>query len=210
MRSLVFLLFTLLLGCNNVSDVLREGDLLFKEVQNNAISNAISDVTDSTGSYRFSHIGVLIWHNNSWQVIEAAPKWGVRICPLKTFCSQVKGEASKVTVGRLKKGYHFNSNKLKEYAFLQIDKPYDYPFSWSDTAFYCSELAYKMFAYAGQNDAFALNVMTFKQSGCNFFDSTWVKYFESLNTPIPEGEMGINPNAMAKSNAVELLFELEY
>ncbi len=210
MKYLAILITVSLWGCHLTKHEIKEGDLLFKETKRNVLSDAISNVTDTTGTYRFSHIGVLIKDKDQWQVIESTPGKGVRICPLEAFCLPAKGEEAKVVVGRLKEQFPFDLEKLKEYAYKQIDKPYDYPFVWNDSAFYCSELVYKMFVNAGQTEAFALNVMTFKQAGEEQFDPTWIHYFQQHQAPIPEGKMGINPNAMAKSQAVELLFELEH
>ena len=33
----------------------------------------------------------------------------------------------------------------------------------------------------------------------------WIEHYKSLNTAIPEGQLGTNPADMAKSNVIELL-----
>ena len=58
MKYLAVIIVILLNTCNaNNARKLREGDILFRETRNNALSDAISDVTDSTGNLRFSHVG---------------------------------------------------------------------------------------------------------------------------------------------------------
>ncbi|PVX52205.1 permuted papain-like amidase YaeF/Yiix C92 family enzyme [Balneicella halophila] len=188
--------------------VLKEGDLLFKDTRNNAISQAIKDVTPSASNFSFSHVGVLFFENNEWKVLEAVPEYGVRISTLPGFSSYAKGEEVIIVVGRLKTNYPFDLEKLIEYGKKQLGKPYDNPFSWNDEAFYCSELSYKMFSYAGQNHAFTPKPMTFKEEGKDHFHPTWIKYYNELQVAIPEGELGINPNAMATSKSIDLLFEL--
>ena len=49
MKYLAVIIVILLNTCNtNNARKLREGDILFRETRNNALSDAISDVTDST------------------------------------------------------------------------------------------------------------------------------------------------------------------
>lgn len=210
MKYFVFILITALYSCNTTPEYeLKEGDILFKETLNNALSSAISDVTDTTGRYRFSHVGVAIKEGDRWMVLEAVHDNGVSLCPLEAFGIPAKGEVVRVIVGRLKKEYSYDLERLKAFGLSQIGKPYDYTFEWNDSAFYCCELVYRMFAEAGQNYAFEPIPMTFKAKE-GTFDLTWVKYFDRLQSPIPEGELGINPNAMAQSKAIELLYEMNY
>lgn len=191
-----------------VERTLQQGDLLFKDTQNDSFSDAIKEVTPSPDNYSFSHVGILFFEDNEWKVLEAIPSAGVHITSLSSFLSPQKGETIKVVVGRLKENYPFNIQKLIEYGKAQIGKLYDSVFIWNDEAFYCSELAYKMFAYAGQKDAFEPKPMTFKKKDSDEFHPTWVKYYRELKQAIPEGKLGINPNAMAKSQSITLLFEL--
>lgn len=210
MKYIIILFIAALYSCNTTSKYeLKEGDLLFKETLNNALSDAISNVTDTTGKYRFSHVGVVVKEGDNWMVLEAVHDNGVRLCPLDAFGMAAKGEIVRVVVGRLKEEYRYNLEQLKAFGLNQLNKSYDYRFDWNDSAFYCSELVYRMFVEAGQTDAFKPNVMTFKNKEGEF-DFTWIKYFEQIQSPIPEGELGINPNAMAQSKAVELLYEMNY
>ena len=211
MKYLAVIIVILLNTCNaNSARKLREGDILFRETRNNALSDAISDVTDSTGDLRFSHVGVLIKEGKRWMVVEATHGKGVCLTPIELFGLPAKGETVRVVLGRLDKRYKFDVKRLKAYGRQQLNKPYDYAFDWNDSAMYCSELVYKMFVAAGQRDAFSPNVMTFKNASTGAFDPTWVEYFDRHGSTIPEGELGINPNAMAASKAVHLLFEIRY
>lgn len=210
MQYVVILFILAICSCNTTPKYeLKEGDLLFKETLNNALSDAISDVTDTTGQYRFSHVGVVVKKGDRWMVLEAVHDNGVRLCPLDAFGMAAKGEIVHVVAGRLKEEYRYDLERFKTFGLSQLNKPYDYRFDWNDSAFYCSELVYRMFVEAGQTNAFKPNVMTFKNREGEF-DFTWIKYFERIQSPIPEGELGINPNAMAQSSAVELFREINY
>lgn len=208
----IFSLFIMLSACQlqqkgNISK-LKQGDLLFKDTQNNSLSSAIKEVTPSLDKYSFSHVGVAFQEDGEWKVLEAIPKAGVRITPLGAFLSPAKGEIIKVVAGRLKKNYPFDFQKLITYGKSQLGKSYDKAFVWNEERFYCSELVFQMFANAGQQQAFAPQPMTFKEKGTEQFHPTWVLYYQNLGVEIPEGALGINPNAMAKSKSVQLLFEL--
>lgn len=208
----LFLLLFAILSCQSLpkhtATKLRQGDLLFKDTQNDSIASAIKEVTPSLDAYSFSHVGVAFKQEGEWKVIEAIPSAGVRITNLESFLSPAKGEITKVVVGRLKKQYNFDFQKLITYGKAQLGKAYDKAFVWNEESFYCSELVYQMFANAGQKEAFIPKPMTFKEKGTEQFHPTWVLYYKKLGIAIPEGDLGINPNGMARSKSVQLLFEL--
>ncbi len=199
--------FFVLISCTS-EKTLREGDLLFKDTQNDNLSTAIKAVTPS-GRYSFSHIGIAFFEDGDWKVLEAVPKAGVRTTSLETFKTAPKGQVVKIVVGRLNNSYPYDLQRLIDYAKTQLGKKYDDAFEWNDSAFYCSELVYKMFVNAGQTKAFKPKPMTFKEKGKSTFHPTWIKYYKKLQKPIPEGKLGINPNAMANAESVTLLFEFE-
>ncbi len=202
------LIFLLIFGACKNEKTLHEGDLLFKDTQNTPFSTAIKAVTVS-GNYSFSHVAVLFREGAEWKVLEAVPKGGVQIVSLEDFCTPKDGEYFKIFVGRLKKEYPFDLQKLIAYGKSQVGKKYDSAFAWDDSTFYCSELVYKMFSNAGQKQAFTPKPMTFKEKGKDSFYPTWISYYEKLQQPIPEGKLGINPSAMANEKSLTILFELE-
>ncbi len=181
---------------------------MVKDTQNDSIASAIKEVTPSSQDYSFSHVGILFRENNEWFVLEAVPGAGVRIVSLEVFRTPEKGKIARIVVGRLKKEYPFDLKQLIAYGKSQVGKKYDSAFIWNSNAFYCSELVYQMFANAGQSKAFLPKPMTFKEKGTTSFHPTWIRYYEKLGQEIPEGKIGINPNAMANSKSVNLLFEI--
>lgn len=205
--KILFIILIFLSACTPSNHILKEGDLLFKDTQNNAISSAIKEVTSNDDKPSFSHVGVLFRENEQWVVLEAVPEQGVRIVTLDTFQAPAKGEVVRVFVGRIKEEYPFDLEKLIDYGKKQLGKPYDDAFGWTDESYYCSELVYKMFLNAGQTKAFETNAMTFKGENGQTLP-TWQIYYQKLGVKIPEGEIGINPNGMSRSDAIELFYEL--
>ena len=54
-----------------------------------------------------------------------------------------------------------------------------------------------------------LNPMTFNEPGTNSPFVHWVKYYEELNHEIPEGELGLNPGGMSRSEGLEIIYMFE-
>ena len=75
-----------------------------------------------------------------------------------------------------------------------VGQPYNHTFIISDSGFYCSEFIHHLF---NDLDLFKLNPMSFKDSGGDF-DPIWIEYYKNLGVPIPEGQLGCNPNEMAQ------------
>lgn len=212
--KLVFLSLLLLLFLENASAIrLKNGDLIFQEAcSNEGIDNAIKGVTNSLEGYQFTHVGIVYIQPGShsvWVIEATMPE--VKMTPLQEYLYP-KGKNSckpKSVVGRLHKKYaHCIPQALKEGQKL-VGKGYDYGFELKNDRYYCSELIYDIFLRANHNQAvFPLNVMTFKGKETGAIDEGWIKYFQDKNLPIPEGELGINPGAMSRSNVIRLLGEL--
>lgn len=90
-----------------------------------------------------------------------------------------------------------------------IGKSYDYGYVLGDSSYYCSELIYQILKDANQGqEVFPLNRMTFKDSTGRILPD-WESYFERHSMPVPEGEAGINPGAMSRSNVIRLLHRID-
>lgn len=87
-----------------------------------------------------------------------------------------------------------------------IGKEYDDAFDLNNDQYYCSELIYLiLFEANNKRPVFELNKMTFKSESTGDFSPYWVKHFEKQGIPIPEGEWGINPGAMSRSNILDIV-----
>ena len=211
-----FLILSLILfSCSNQKNKfeLQQGDLLFQNTGTGEIDNAIKDVTATTVSKNYSHVGIAMQKNKEWFVVEAIPKKGIRQTPLQKFLNRNKNKLNKsqTTVARLDSYYQPYISKAIAYGIERINTPYDEIFLWDDNSYYCSELVYKMFSSQDlpkDSIPFLTHPMTFNDSTGNPMPS-WVKYYETRNQPIPEGIKGTNPNLMASSPFITFVHDYE-
>ncbi|XMO87776.1 YiiX/YebB-like N1pC/P60 family cysteine hydrolase [Algibacter sp. AS12] len=206
------LLFTSCKNANkNIDFELQEGDLLFQDTGTDAIDNAIKSVTATAFAKNYSHIGMAMQTQGNWFVLESIPEKGIAKTPIQDFLNRNKNaqNKSRTTVARLDKKYLEYIPNAITYGIKRLGIPYDKVFLWDDNSYYCSELVYKMFSYQDLKN----NPIPFKNQPMTFKDSTgktatgWVDYYKQLNQPIPEGDIGTNPNLMAGSPHVKFIHD---
>ena len=151
-KLMLISLFALLAAYSCNSDEkefkLKQGDLLFQNSGRSEIATAIKDVTATSFSKNYSHVGMAIQKNGKWFVLEAIPKEGVCQTPINKFLNRNKNKYNKsqTTVARLNSYYQPYIKNAIEYGIKRINRPYDEIFLWDDDSYYCSELIYKMFS----------------------------------------------------------------
>ncbi|MCG1037368.1 YiiX/YebB-like N1pC/P60 family cysteine hydrolase [Polaribacter sargassicola] len=211
----IFIFTLVLFSCNkqkNNAFKLKQGDLLFQNTGTDEIDNAIKDVTATSVSKNYSHVGIAMEDDEKWFVIEAIPKKGISKTPLKEFLNRHKNKYNKsqTTVARLDKVYQPYISKAIDYGIERLNIPYDAVFLWDDNSYYCSELVYKMFSYQDLkvDIPFATHPMTFNDKTGKPMVS-WVNYYKKYNQPIPEGVEGTNPNLMASSPYITFIHDYE-
>lgn len=207
MRFLLVIISFLLLNLNLVQaqkanhTQLRNGDLLFQDLDCGPLCDAIEQVTLSYGGRHFSHIGLVSIDGDSVYIIEAIGN-KVQLTPLHLFVGRTKKE---ILLGRVKRKFKNVAIEAVVKAKQKIDIPYDDAFLYDNGKYYCSELLYDAFKEANQNqDFFLLSPMTFKRPGSNDFFPVWIDYYEKLNIPIPEGKAGINPGGISLSPRLKM------
>ncbi|MGQ9847296.1 MAG: YiiX/YebB-like N1pC/P60 family cysteine hydrolase [Bacteroidales bacterium] len=173
---------------------LKEGDLLFQHLMCGDFCQAIEKVTPAYQNMHFTHVGILIKdEQNQWVVAEAISK-GVCLTKLDTFIH--RSGKKNIFVGRVKPEYKIPTLKeIKKF----LGKPYDTAFNIYNDAYYCSELVYNLYLDNNGKPIFQLSPMTFKDPETNEYLPAWINYFNDLNMPIPEGELGLNPGSMINS-----------
>ena len=213
----IFIFSFILLSCTknqrNNEFKLKQGDLLFQNTGTDEIDNAIKDVTATSLSKNYSHVGIAMKENDKWFVVEAIPKIGISKTPINEFLNRNKNkqDKSQTTVARLDSIYQPYISKAIAYGVERINTPYDEIFLWDDSSYYCSELVYKMFSSQNltkEEMPFLTHPMTFNDKQGKPMES-WVKYYKTRNQSIPEGIEGTNPNLMASSSKITFVHDYE-
>ncbi|MDP4208118.1 MAG: YiiX/YebB-like N1pC/P60 family cysteine hydrolase [Bacteroidota bacterium] len=187
---------------------LRNGDLLFQDLDCGPMCDAIEEVTQGYRGAKFSHVGMVLVQNDTVKVIEAISR-GVSITPLPSFLQRSldKDGKPKVAVGRLKSRYQKLINRAITEALKLRGKPYDDYFLINNDAYYCSELVYFAFMRAnGNKSIFPLAPMTYKSPKSKTLFPVWDEYFKKLGVPVPEGKPGINPGGISRSPYLNVFF----
>ena len=188
---------------------LHQGDFLFQDMDCGPMCDAIEEVTQGINGAQFSHVGLVIIENDSFKVVEAISK-GVVFTPLDDFLNRSHDADGnpKVLVGRFKSNYqHLISKALKNLESVKAT-PYNNSYIMGNDSVYCSQLLYLIFKKANNgNEVFHLAPMTFKSLNSDQFFPVWEKYYSELGIPIPEGQPGINPGGMSRSNYLDFVFQ---
>ena len=204
MKKLIFsIIFPLLAFAQQPG--LKDGDLLFQDMDCGPLCDAIEAVTEGYGGNDFSHMGLVYHRNDTIYIIEAAGS-AVRLTPLEKF----RGYTNKpMLVGRVKPGYSELAPAAIAFSLKQVGVPYDDEYVYDNGSYYCSELIYDAFLFAnGGRPFFTLYPMTYKQPGTDDFFPAWTDYYKKLGKPIPEGLPGCNPGGISVSDKIEIIGSL--
>jgi len=193
--------------------IIESGDLLFQDLDCGPLCDAIEDVTQGVDGARLSHVGIaFVDQQNQTFVIEAYGSQVVQT-PIDIFLSRTKDSNGnpKVIVGRIKDQYKDLINPALQCTKSLIGKPYDNIFKIDSNNFYCSELVFYSYMMANSGKPlFLLLPMTFKDVNSSQFNDAWVEYYKNLKHAIPEGEPGINPGDISRSQYVHIVHAFGY
>ena len=202
MKKYFYLLFTILLSCTK-NFKLQEGDLLFQDLDSSPLCDAIELVTPGYNGANFSHIGLVVFDNDTLKVLEAIPP-KVKLTNLDNFLNRsfdIDGKP-KVIVGRLKDKYLHSVEEAVSYSKSKLNIKYDEVFLINNNSYYCSELIYEAFL----NDSiFEIKPMTFLHPISNDTLQIWKDYYKEIELEIPQNKMGINPGIMSLSNKIKMV-----
>ena len=180
---------------NEFHNTLQTGDLLFLNENKSAMEKAI---TASTGEY--THVALVERDSadDVW-VIEASPKKGVQRIPYSQFEREnILGFfGGNIDIYRLT--VPFDTVAVIARAKSLDGKPYDNAFLPDNDAYYCSELIEVAF-----DGIFPSKPMNWRDAEGNL-PEYWIKHFEELGTPVPEGVPGTNPTDMSRSPLLKML-----
>ena len=187
-------------------ELLKEGDLLFQDLDCGPLCEAIETVTEGYRGAHFSHVGIVIMDESLQLAVLEAIGEKVKISAVNDFLNRYYDSQNrpKVVVGRLKAGISIPGfqNNLKKY----IGKTYDDIFDIEDEKYYCSELVYFLFSDEKKEKIFQLSPMTFKSKESGEYFPSWKEYYNKLKIRIPEGQPGINPGSISKSDKIDILY----
>ena len=209
-RILLFALFCLpFFASAQQKFKLKNGDLLFQDLDCGDMCEAIESVTTGYKNSDFSHVGIVkIQPNGEVLVLEAIGP-DVHYTPLEKFLNrQLDAEKKpKVAVGRLKKPYQNLVPTALASGEKLLHKPYDDVFAMNNDAYYCSELVYEIFKSANQGqEVFPLYPMTYSEPGTDKIMPLWVEYFQKLNARVPQNDPGLNPGGISCSDKLKIYF----
>ncbi|MDP7567564.1 MAG: YiiX/YebB-like N1pC/P60 family cysteine hydrolase [Flavobacteriales bacterium] len=202
MKKYYFILLIILVSCSSKFE-LKEGDLLFQDLDSSLLCDAIELVTPGYNEANFSHIGLVVSINDTLKVLEAIPP-KVMLTNLDNFLNRSfdKDGNPKVIVGRLKDKYLHSVEEAVSYSKSKLNIEYDEVFLMNNNSYYCSELIYEAFL----NDSiFELQPMTFLHPISNDTLQTWKDYYKEIEVEIPQNKMGINPGIMSLSNKIKMV-----
>ena len=180
---------------NEINDTLQSGDLLFL---NNNRSNMEKAISASTGEY--THVALVERDSadDVW-VIEASPKYGVQRIPYNQFERENNLGFFRGNIYIYRLSVPFDTAAVIARAKKLVGKPYDNAFLPDNDAYYCSELIQVAFG-----DIFPTKPMNWRDDE-GHLPEYWIKHFEELGLPVPEGVPGTNPTDMSRSPLLKML-----
>ncbi|MBR4219331.1 MAG: hypothetical protein IKR71_09880 [Bacteroidales bacterium] len=197
--------------------LIQNGDLLFVGLpydytlgDSTDMSSAITVATGEDSGINYIHVAILeVDDNDSVWVIDATLKHGVDRYPFSTFLSDFTlddGSYPQLDVMRLK-----DNTKAANYvanAKTYCGRAYDLYFLPNNDEQYCSELVRNAYRNDTSSYIFSQAPMNF-QAPDGTFPPYWVYLFKLIDQPIPQGEMGTNPNSMSKESCLMKVTSLE-
>jgi len=197
--------------------LIQNGDLLFVGLpydytlgDSTDMSSAITVATGEDSGINYIHVAILeVDDNDSVWVIDATLKHGVDRYPFSTFLSDFTlddGSYPQLDVMRLK-----DNTKAADYvanAKTYCGRAYDLYFLPNNDEQYCSELVRNAYRNDTSSYIFSQAPMNF-QAPDGTFPPYWVYLFKLIDQPIPQGEMGTNPNSMSKESCLMKVTSLE-
>ncbi len=185
----------------------KEGDILFASISCGPLCDAINKVTDGYAGKDYNHCALVVKHKDTLCVVEAIGN-KVQYNSIQKFYARVGDTTSVKNVlhMRLQNEYKNLIKVASIQAQTYVGQPYDDAFILNNNKMYCSEVVYEAFKFANAGKPlFTCNPMTYKDPETKQFFEPWVEYYKQLAAPIPEGEQGINPGGISKSNYLKVV-----
>lgn len=177
MKRLIILPILLIYGLLPAQQLL-PGDLLFY-VDMDGMGAAVSA---TTGQY--THVALVERVGDTVWIIDATQRYGVSRRPENI--TRPYPDVYRLTIP-------FDTAEVIARAHALLGLPYDNAFLPDNNAYYCSELIQTVF-----DTLFPSQPMNWRDADGNI-PEYWIKHFEKLGIPVPEGVPGTNPTDLSQS-----------
>jgi len=211
MKRILFytLLVIAAVSCARVNDNdLRTGDLVFVSLRSDYFANDStsmgSAIASSTGNGEMDiiHVAIAEVEGDSIWIVDATIRHGVDRHPLDTFLTDFMLRDGSLPTFTVKRVEGVDAQAAVEKAKTFCGLPYDVAFLPDNGAMYCTELVRESYLGADGQPVFENAPMNFLAP-----DGTmpiyWTTLFGSINSPIPQGIPGTNPQSMSESNLLK-------
>lgn len=168
-----------------------KGDLVFVVGGDSDFSQAITSATAAADFMAFDHVGIIDVDSAGVRVVEASPRDGVTVTPWSDF----KASSPRLMVVGM--SGTVDTDAAVERAKECVGRPYDWAYGCGSDSIYCSELVQIAYLDADGNPIFESRPMNFRDASGDISEF-WMRLFERLGRPVPQGAPGTNPNDMAR------------
>jgi len=175
----------------------QNGDLLFVGAKSGDLSGAINRVTQREENSAFDHVALVEVSHDRIYLIHATGEKGTLRESIRDYIHRSLLEEPTWFIFRLKDDYQPCIPDAIDEAKKWLGKPYNWSYVLNDSSIYCSDLIERAFRKCS---LFDLEPMTFKDPETNEFDTYWIRFYDKLGIPVPEGQPGCNPNGLAASD----------
>lgn len=186
-------------GCSR-PERLEAGDLLFVVGEGSAMSEAIRSATASQGALPYTHVGMVT--DGADSVVEATSPEGVRIVPLAEYLGRALRIDGRPCVVAKRFPDPAAAREAVRRARSAVGCAYDDAFRAGNDRYYCSELVWHCYRDTAGRPLFPTLPMRFRADD-GTMPPYWIGHFAALGEPIPEGEPGTNPAAMAEDERLQ-------
>ncbi len=194
--AIIYIGILLTAACRPAAPALEAGDLLFTVGGESGMSEAIRSATASQGTLPYTHVGLLTERADS--VIAASSPEGVRIVPLADYLARAARIEGRPCVTAKRHPDRRAARAAVARARALVGAPYDDAFRADNDRYYCSELVWCCYRDTTGRPLFEARPMRFRDDAGRM-PAYWTEHFAALGEPIPEGEPGTNPAAMAET-----------
>jgi hypothetical protein len=170
-----------------------EGDIVFQSLPDSKLARAIEGATKSP----YSHTGMIIKKNGSWYVREAAGP----VMDTNLYLWIARGKRARFAAYRLKERYKNIIPQFIHESEKYLGLPYDIYFELDDEKIYCSELIYKSFNDATNENLG--NVVMLKDLNWEFYKD----FIESIEVNgIPYERKMITPANLSQASQLNKIY----